>query len=162
MCKQEYDVICCTSSNKNQHAAFPGSIWSNRQNMMVQPFPAYSHEKIWTFIKPKSCWLWPWAGYQQVGVMSKPFRPQYSLLHLFPKPVFGWKMHSQISLIIMTSSNGNIFRLLEFTADRWIPRTKASDAVLWCFLWGVWINGCANNHDLRRHRGHYDVTVMCL
>ena len=40
----------------------------------------------------------------------------------------------------MTSSNGNIFRVPglfcgEFTGHRWIPRTKASDAELWCFLW---------------------------
>ena len=39
---------------------------------------------------------------------------------------------------MMTSSNGNIFRVtghlcVEFTGQRWIPRTKASDAELWCF-----------------------------
>ena len=41
---------------------------------------------------------------------------------------------------MMTSSNGNIFRVTgplcgEFTGHRWIPRTNASDAELWCFLW---------------------------
>ena len=53
------------------------------------------------------------------------------------------------------SSNGSIFRVTgllcgEFTGHRWIPRTKASDAELWCFLdlrlnkrlskqwWGWW------------------------
>ena len=41
---------------------------------------------------------------------------------------------------MMTSSNGNIFRVTghlcgEFTGHRWIPRTKASDAELWWFLW---------------------------
>ena len=41
----------------------------------------------------------------------------------------------------MTPSNGNIFRVTdllcgEFTG-RWIPRTKASDAELWCFLWSA-------------------------
>ena len=40
----------------------------------------------------------------------------------------------------MTSSNGNIFRVIgplcgEFIGHRWIPRTKASDAEFWCFLW---------------------------
>ena len=40
---------------------------------------------------------------------------------------------------MMTSSNGNIFRVTghlcgEFTGPRWIPRTKASDAELSCFL----------------------------
>ena len=43
---------------------------------------------------------------------------------------------------MMTSSNGNIFRVTghlcgEFTGVRWIPRTKASDAELWCFLWSA-------------------------
>ena len=45
----------------------------------------------------------------------------------------------------------------------WIPLKKASDTELWCFLWSAWTNGWANNGDacdLRRHRAHYDVTVM--
>ena len=46
------------------------------------------------------------------------------------------------SPVIMTSSNGNIFRVTghlygEFTGRWWIPHTKASDAKLWCFLWSV-------------------------
>ena len=52
--------------------------------------------------------------------------------------------HIQISIscngFMTTSSNGNTFWVTghlcgEFTGDRWIPRTKASDAELWCFLW---------------------------
>ena len=44
--------------------------------------------------------------------------------------------------VMMTSSNGKIFRVTghlcgEFTGPRWIPRTKASDAKLWCFLWST-------------------------
>ena len=40
---------------------------------------------------------------------------------------------------MMTSSNGNIFRVTgplceEFTGPRWIPHAKASDPELWCFL----------------------------
>ena len=43
---------------------------------------------------------------------------------------------------MMTSSNGNIFRVTgpfcgEFTGIRWIPRRKASDAELWFFLWSA-------------------------
>ena len=43
---------------------------------------------------------------------------------------------------MMTSSNGNIFRVTgplweEFTGHRWIPLTKASDAKLWRVLWSV-------------------------
>ena len=70
---------------------------------------------------------------------------------------------------MMTSSNGNIFRVTgslcgEFTGDRWIPRTMASGAELWCFLWSApWKNGWVNNReagDLRRHCAHYDVIVI--
>ena len=48
------------------------------------------------------------------------------------------------SCCIMTSSNGNIFRVTgplggEFTGHRWIPRTKASDAEAWCFF-GLCLN----------------------
>ena len=43
---------------------------------------------------------------------------------------------------MMTSSNGNIFRVTdslygELTGHRWIPLTKASDSELWCFLSSV-------------------------
>ena len=76
---------------------------------------------------------------------------------------------SCLMMNMMTSSNGNIFRVTgpicgEFTGHRWIPRTKASDAGLWCFLWSApGINGWVNNRedgDLRRQRAHYDVIVM--
>ena len=47
-----------------------------------------------------------------------------------------------LSYTMMTSSNGNRFRVTgllcgEFTGHRWIPRTKASDAELGCFLWSA-------------------------
>ena len=62
---------------------------------------------------------------------------------------------------MMTLLNGSIFRVTrplcrEFTGHRWIPRTMASNAGLWCFLWSApWINAWVNNReagDLRRHR----------
>ena len=51
----------------------------------------------------------------------------------------------------------------EFTDQQWIPFTKASDVVLWCFLCSAWINSWVNNRDagdLRRHRAHYDAIAM--
>ena len=72
------------------------------------------------------------------------------------------------SKYMMTSSNGNIFRVTgplcgEFTGHRWIALTKASKAELWCFLWSVpWINDWVNNReagDLRRQRANHDVIV---
>ena len=71
--------------------------------------------------------------------------------------------------IIMTSSNGNISHVTghlcgEFIGDWWIPRTKTSDAGLWCFFFiCAWMNGWVINReagDLRCHRTLYDVTVM--
>ena len=67
---------------------------------------------------------------------------------------------------MMTSSNGNILSVAghlcgEFTGPRWIPRTKASDAELWCFFylrlnkrlskqsWGWWFETLS--HPLWRH-----------
>ena len=61
---------------------------------------------------------------------------------------------------MMTSSNGNIFRVTgplcgEFTSYRWIPLTKTSDAE----LTNGWVYN-RNTGDWRRRRAHYDVTVM--
>ena len=82
------------------------------------------------------------------------------------------RVHSSTSVITALHNDvikGNIFRVTgplcgKFTGHRWIPRTKASDAELWCFLWSVpWINGWVNNSevgDLRRQRTHYDVIAM--
>ena len=57
-------------------------------------------------------------------------------LSCFPEPSFD-KL-SLYTFIMMTSSNGNIFRVTgplcgEFAGHRWIPLIKASDAELWCF-----------------------------
>ena len=46
---------------------------------------------------------------------------------------------------MMTSSNGNIFRVTghlcgEFIGPRWNPRTKASDAELWFFFFDLCLN----------------------
>ena len=43
---------------------------------------------------------------------------------------------------MITSWNGNIFLVTghlrgEFTGPQWIPRTKTSDAELWCFIWSA-------------------------
>ena len=71
---------------------------------------------------------------------------------------------------MMTSSNGNIFRVTgplcgKFTGDRWIPLTRpVTQSFDVFFIIYAWINGWVNNHagDLRRHRVHYDVIVMWI
>ena len=79
-------------------------------------------------------------------------------------------MYVQVTVwwsLMMTSSNGNIFRSTghlcrKFTGHRWISRTKASDAELWCFFdlrlefkrlskqsWGWWFE--TPSRSLWRH-----------
>ena len=57
-----------------------------------------------------------------------------------------WNMQMDLLWFVcsymMTSSSCKIFRVTghlcgEFTGHRWIPRTKASDAELWFFLWST-------------------------
>ena len=77
-----------------------------------------------------------------------------------------WCLPHLINVILnmMTSSNGNIFRVTghlrgEFTGPRWIPHTKTSEAKLWCFQTHKHINN-GEAGDLRRSRAHYEVIVM--
>ena len=60
-------------------------------------------------------------------------------ISIYLKGLFHWHW---ANICMMTSSNGNLFRVTghlcgEFTGPRWISRTKASDAELWCFLWSA-------------------------
>ena len=72
------------------------------------------------------------------------------------------------SMTTMTSWNGNTFCVTgpfsgEFTGHWWIPQHKDQWRGALIFLSCTWTNGWANNrnaNDLRRHRAHYDVTVM--
>ena len=70
---------------------------------------------------------------------------------------------------MMTSSNGNLFRVTgslcgEFTGQRWMPLTKASDAGLGYILCSAPPkNGSVNSRGdvyLRHNRTHYDVNVV--
>ena len=71
-----------------------------------------------------------------------------------------------VVFIMMTSSNGNIFRVTgplcgEFPVNS--PHKGQWRGALMFSLICVWINDWVNNReadDLRRHRGHYDVNVM--
>ena len=73
-----------------------------------------------------------------------------------------------ISWCMMTSSNGNIFRVTgplcgEFTVPVNSPHKGKWRGALMFSLICVWIKIWVNNReagDLRRHRCHYDVTVM--
>ena len=78
-------------------------------------------------------------------------------------------LHQYIrNYIMMTSSNGNIFRVtgplcVEFTGPVNSPHKGQWRGALMFSLICAWINDWVNNHeagDLRRHRGHYDINVM--
>ena len=78
-------------------------------------------------------------------------------------------------VFMMTSSNGNMFASLAFVRGihRWLrgihrlpvnsPHTDQWRGALMLSLICAWTNGWVNNQDasdMRRHRAHYDVTVM--
>ena len=67
-----------------------------------------------------------------------------------------WRHQIETFSTLLASCKGNTP-----TTGGWIPLTKASDAELWYLLWSD--KGWANYRDagdLRRHRAHYDATVM--
>ena len=104
-------------------------------------------------------WINDWVNNREAGdlrryhahydviVMWPSANSDRSATRLIPNTGLGWCVTLCSTVIphihnMMTSSNGNIFRVTghlcgEFTGLRWIPRTKASDAGLWCFLWSA-------------------------
>ena len=101
--------------------------------------------QYWCYIATNVCsrkiyyfWWSPWLLKELPWLASwcSQFRTQDAQLTVCDAYKKMWWLH------MMTSSNGNIFRVTghlrgEFTGPRWIPRTKASDAELWCFLWSA-------------------------
>ena len=71
-------------------------------------------------------------------------------------------------VFMMTSSNGNMFRVTGFCAGNSPVTGEFPSDRQWCgalmfSLIYAWTKGWVNNQDagdLRRHRAHYDVTVM--
>ena len=73
---------------------------------------------------------------------------------------------SEISEIMMTSPNGNIFRVTgSLCGELNSPHKGQWRGALMLSMICVWINGWVNNHeagDLRRYRTYYNVTVMII
>ena len=68
-----------------------------------------------------------------------------------------WRHEMEIFTALLALCVGNSLVTGEFPAQR--PVMRSFDVSLIC----VWINGWVSNHkagNLRRHRAHYDVTVM--
>ena len=125
-----------------------------------------------------------WFGAKNISGFYQKYLAQTGLYHSCWRSMMGSDAIGLIGLItamavmrktngewidMMTSSNGSFLRVTghlcgEFTGHRWIRRTKASDAELWCFLWSApLIIGWVNNReagDFRRHCDHYDAIVI--
>ena len=98
----------------------------------------------------------------------RTYRNVYTLyLH---KGASTWTEHTE-NFCMMTSSNGNIFRVAGSRAicagnspvTGEFPHKGQWRGALTFFLICAWISGSVNNHeagDLRRNRAHYDVTVI--
>ena len=97
------------------------------QVLTCQHLPYY-----WPFVRGSHKWSfrafvsrnWPLNKHTRHRLFEIPWRCGYVIF---------------ISSQMIASSNGNIFRVTghlcrEFTCHRLIPRTKASEAELWCFL----------------------------
>ena len=106
-------------------------------------------------------------GRQKIDLLWK--RPTHWHVHIYT-----WRIYPDIIrfttplCIMMTSSNGNIFRVTgplcgEFTGPVNSSHKGQWRGALMFFFICAWINGWVNNReagDLRRYHGHYDVTVM--
>ena len=83
-----------------------------------------------------------WTEDRETGKHSKSYVIKLSTITAIMRAEPRVLYSKSAPYIMMTSSNGNIFRVPghlcgEFTGPRWIPRTKASDAELWCFPWSA-------------------------
>ena len=96
---------------------------------------------IWdamVLIMPSLLWnvVWYVKRYPNLTTMYEHCTYQQRYVLHIEVHVYSWAI---ICCIMMTSSNGKIFRVTghlygEFTGHRWIPRTKPSDMELWYFL----------------------------
>ena len=114
------------------------------------------------------------SRYFSVHVLPCPLRNSKELVKFYhfrlPWRLPGQQSGCQLPCIMITSLNGNIFRVTghlcgEFTGHRWISHTKARDAELWFFF-----NLCLNKRLSKQSLGwcfetpspHYDVIVMII
>ena len=113
---------------------------------------------------PHLVMIWPTVMIQWGTKMTKVDKIVFG--HLWLRGVAGPHRTLRVNFM-MTSSNGNIFRVTgplcgEFTGHRWIP-TQRSMTRSFNFVICAWINGWVNTGEagnLRRHRAHFDVTLM--
>ena len=101
----------CKFNNSTEKKAHKENAWRSELPIVMLWLSTFLTDPLWEK--------------QSIIYVAEPF--QFFVISIFP-------------CSMTTSSNENIFRVIgplcgEFTGDRWIPRTKACDAELWCFLW---------------------------
>ena len=121
-------------------------------NLTIAPVPAKQPWWIWIntsceFIMndcittTKQSTTNPCAYFLGYTVICWSLRCPVAILNAW-SPNTGYRLSLGALLVMMTSSNGNLFRVTghlcgKFTGHRWISHTKASDAELWCLLWSA-------------------------
>ena len=99
-----------------------------------------------------------WHRSSLVVILARPshFNPCGPLI--YQPCIFNswWRHQMEIFSALLALCAGNSPMTGEFPAQR------ASNAELWCFLWSVNKRWSNNREDggLRRHRAHYDATIM--
>ena len=101
-----------------------GCYWIGRNKNTLTEIVSNEELSLWASSRFEHTHTHHWTGFNNV-------QPCHIHLEQWP-PESCWTI----------SHNGNIFRVTghlcgEFTGPRWIPRTKASGAELWCFLWSA-------------------------
>ena len=118
-----------------------------------RPKYIHAHTQVWKI--PPFCWFWttktpPFSTkiFHFEVQWNTPFSSKTRLffsLYKIKHPFLYVCDTQDISYVMMTSSNGNIYRVTghlcgEFTGLRWIPRTKASDAELYDVFFDMRLN----------------------
>ena len=107
------------------------------------------------------------SNFRRIGQIQTQISRLYDLMRSYSRASYQiWKCrktyHNDVIKWKLCSRNWPFVRGIH--RSRWIPRTKGQwRGTLIFSLICVWINSWVNNReagDLRRHRGHYDVSVM--
>ena len=121
-------------------------------------------------LNPVACvWCLPIVIFRcRYGESGEYITEKDNTRRIYSNQQFYWQ--GNFYAIMMTSSNGNIFRVTcplcgEFTGPGEVPAQRPVTRTLVFSLICAWIHDWVNSReagDLRRHHGHYDVIIMVI